>query len=119
MKAVIKFQGTVTYGNRPAGGFWIIGMQDEDNPRLIYTSLSGSDPIMRRRFLGETGEADAQRFADKLNNNEELTDEDLFSWLDGWEDGAYDGAWEKYKNNLENSDAQDEQEDDDGFDNDW
>ena len=84
MKAIVKFQGTVDLDGNSDGGFWHIGMQDEDNPRFIYTSLSGSDPILRRRFCGETGKEDAQKFADKINNGEELTEEDLYSWLDGW-----------------------------------
>ena len=82
MKAIVRYQGTVDIDDNKGKGFYHIAMQGDGG--FVYTSLSGSDPILRRRFCGETGESDAQKFADKINNDEELTDEDLYSWLPGW-----------------------------------
>lgn len=84
MKAIVGYQGTVDLDGNKGKGFYYIAIKGDDG--FTFTSLSGSDPILRRRFCGETGKEDAQKFADKINNNEELTEEDLYSWLPGWED---------------------------------
>ena len=63
MKAIVRFQRS---GN---GGFYHIGLVDDDTG-MIFSFLSGSDPNLRKRFCGETGKEDAQKFADKINNNE-------------------------------------------------